>query len=750
MSSSSSRTTNDVVEAAKLSPELFLAYFIAYGGTKTAIQEQQAELKQIQADLAPLDAAGIPILRDMNRLPERVEKVKAVVEPLIMRLNYEFRFAIKTTQTQTFFEAYVAEQKGEPIAAELAKKFDEHFSKKSLNLLKFKPQDLLRIDRATLAIGNAALAVSREAILDAADLPRKLNAARQVYKAFIAEYLRSKISNFEVDKRPAAFYDTIVSHMTDSLYQRAQDGSSAFIAGLIEANNAKKDKQGRSIFTSTELDELKVLEKTLMASYAYLSEFESTMTRLAHRLSSAQNIASSLGAHLPDIHKFRTNDPLPFEWSSGASEDKKNYFMGASAEDRVKRDALLRDYVKSVDTRVSPKELPPAYEAIGYTIVQTILNNYSDAILHSFDDQFSFAGVDPEITQAIKHLFVFIRDRHKQEAAPLLMSPSNEQKKSLPENSIVPAQTITHCIARLHEVVGRIGNNKYVPMSLRNDANEKLKAITESKEDQLGLPAELKPYISSELNIEQFERQVQQYEKLVEQQNRITTFLAGLNERVPTDLDVPLLELLRAQVLHAAKIHFYPEKSPNTVAHLLHHGTGGDERMVKFVQAIMSRQVRTFADAVKIIQATLADKKMSSGHTSSLDSLLSFVLYNEGKPRGLFKESMVTIREQHQNLLARYPQYKPAAIRKYTDVEGMKSFLKLYELPGLSLSGTVTRAVRGDKRADKEIRAELSQMLVTNLGTIANYVEQVKAGKEIEYKVEVAAPRSINRGPSQK
>jgi hypothetical protein len=218
-------------------------------------------------------------------------------------------------------------------------------------------------------------------------------------------------------------------------------------------------------------------------------------------------------------------------------------------------------------------------------------------------------------------------------------------------------------------------------------------------------------------------------------------------QQVMTDsIDMPLIDLLRAQVLHAAKLYFNPPPEQAGVMHWLHHGFTGDANILQLIYDLFSPNIKSFSDAMQCLHESLTRHAQTHGlHTNSFDTLLSYVLYNEGKPLGLFHMKLADIVKT--NLKPIYPDYRAndshyrPAHAKITkdDVKAITEYLNQHYrlLPELSMSGVVGSMVRGQNRLEKtEQRHIVRDQLGKNLVRMAQLVEQFKAGQIVEAKIE--------------
>jgi hypothetical protein len=604
-----------------------------------------------------------------------------------------------------------------------------------------------RIGGYTGALRDSMLQVLVELKENELLTPARMRAAQAYYQQIIMHYLRKKI--YEAYKK-ATRLDTkhqvlegILKKLQSVLFKLYDKtaGYSEFAKELKEIVSTeysmplkdKKDKEYHvtmNLLTGDTSAKLMLMEDLLSDQYIHYSTFEKRMAEFRDKYYSRWQ-SSLLYNLLPDT-MAKAVKPKSDSLDAMLPDIEPDYFPYLKDKDEhtSSRDAY-KEYQRQLRqvqfTSANNAELELHRSTLATNIDTAIQNNFTDGAMRLLVINFTnVLKVEHDVLSIIVAVMVKVLDSNKY-PEPEFADPQFE--------AIFEGTTVLDVVQKLEKYAADKDENH---QELRNN----LLLLSAS----LQVPDVLANVMLDSAQIEKFKTQLTQYHLLQAEYDKAERSKFLLQAQVNSLIDRPLIDLLRAQVLHAAKLYFNPAEKTGLM-HKRHHPFSERAAVLDLIYQLFSPNLTTFAVAVGYIRRFMSQQK--GLHTNSLDTLLSYVLYNEGTPRGLFNLKLSDV--MAFNVSRAYPGYTPddvhyrkgeADITK-DDIKAIKTYLNAnYTVPEASMVGRVGSMVRGQQRL--QIEAELHivrQQLVTNLASRATMIEQFKAGQEVEFKAEsIQAP----------
>ena len=192
-----------------------------------------------------------------------------------------------------------------------------------------------------------------------------------------------------------------------------------------------------------------------------------------------------------------------------------------------------------------------------------------------------------------------------------------------------------------------------------------------------------------------------------------------------TNVDEPLLKLLRTHALHAFQQTLYPAKAYtepkifstlyNNIMHWFHHSpgwftnTGGQKPIFKMMRDLFNPELKEFSVAAEMLKKFLRRHKgpESGLHTDSFDTFFLQLLYNTGTPKGLFKLNLTTAEIENIKKLPDVPKELSA------DDAELRRFM-LTELPKVEFTGTHKYYLRGINCQSTRNRSKIRSEAISN------------------------------------
>jgi hypothetical protein len=498
-----------------------------------------------------------------------------------------------------------------------------------------------------------------------------------------------------------------------------------------------KDKLGKetrvkmNLLTTDTAAKVMEMEDILTEQYTHFSKFEKRMMEYRNKQYSSWKKLSVLYGLLPDTmaKASASKEPIADDMTPFNEADHFPYVKDKE-EHKLFSDAY-KDYqrrLRTVDFTADNDVASKAYRAAVATNINTaIQNNFSDGAMRVLVINLkNVLNVEDDVLGIIVAVMVKVlaSDRYPE---PAFSDPKFD--------AIFNETTVVGIFEKLDKFTAE-----------RHTGYRELKDHLAIFALDSHIPDVLANLIADKARVEKFKVEIKQYHTLQAEYDKAERSKAALQDAANHQIDSSLVDLLRAQVLHAATLYFNPAEKPGLM-HGLHHSSSGRESVLALIHQLFAPGVQTFAAAVGHLRAFMARQKETKGlHTNSFDTLLSYVLYNEGSPRGLFNLNLSDVMKF--NVSRQYPGYKPDNIHyrqgsgkiSKADIEAIKTYLNdHYRVPGVSMVGRVGSMVRGQNRLEKS--AELNvvrQQLVANLVSRANLVEQFKAGYEVNPSADVA------------
>jgi hypothetical protein len=258
----------------------------------------------------------------------------------------------------------------------------------------------------------------------------------------------------------------------------------------------------------------------------------------------------------------------------------------------------------------------------------------------------------------------------------------------------------------------------------------------------LPIPQELERFKSDPQNTalnelqDQKSKIVRLTKKVADVNNKIVT----LQQKVESNLDAPLIKLVRIHALHALLQTVDPTKAyagvrVSGMMHYFHHskscwsGKGGLEPVFVFVRKLFDESITDFKQVVELIEPFLRRHATpgSGLHTNSFDTFFLQMLYNTGTPRGLLRLSLNKSEIKAINKLKLITSPIPE------DDEELKRFIMRIELPSAKLNGDELRKIRGatTRFPETEKRNFYRTQALEALNNISILLNSVKLGEPV-------------------
>jgi hypothetical protein len=698
--------------------------------------QQRVEQAQAQLDTDPAALA----LHNAN--PSLVEDVKTQIRNAAQEFLVRNKVYAAEKNLQNRFDELVKAHPDNNFLKEIDRNLNYHHMNNLGQGIRSESKSDNRIGGYTGALRDSMLQALMELKEDELKTPARMRIAQAYYRQIMMNYLRKKI--YEACKK-ATRLDT-KHQMIEGILKKlhgllskpydATAGNSEFSKELKEIINTqysmplkdKKDKEHNVkmylLFSDT-ATKLMLMEDILSDQYTHYSTFEKRMAEFRDTYYSSWK-SSLLYNLLPDTmaKSVKPKNESPDDMMPDIAPEYFPYVKDKdeheSSTDAYK--AYQRQLRQVAVTSANNADLHLHHTALANNIDTAINNNFTDGAMRLLVINLkNVLKVEDHVLAIVVAVMVKVlaSDRYPE---PEFSDPKFE--------AIFAETTVLDVVEKLE---------KYAADKDKN--HHELKNSLMLFSARLQVPAALGAVMLDNAKIEKFKNQIKQYHALQVEYDNAERGKFALQNEANIRIDRPLIDLLRAQVLHAAKLYFNPAEKTGFM-HERHHPFSERGAVLNLIHQLFSPTVTTFAVAVNYIRTFMAQQK--GLHTNSLDTLLSYVLYNEGTPRGLFNLKLSDV--MTFNLHRVYPGYKAddlhyrkgdADISK-DDIKAIKAYLNdNYTLPEVSMVGRVGSMVRGQQRLQNE--AELNivrQQLVTNLASRATLIEQFKAGQEVEFKAE--------------
>ena len=723
-------------QAATLDHTLILNDLQRYAADKSQIEVLEHAQALLQADMDRLN--NIEDIQLLNTNAGNVASVKKQVKEIAEYLFAAQAQNASTARVRELFTRLVAADSDNPLMQSLASQvgYYELAGGTLTTVNEVETREDAYIEPATAALGNAMIDLLRESKQADMLLEPKMWVTRDYYKTVISHYLRKTIpeahKKLMKEELLPAVLDKIVGVLTELLYKPRKDKEASAFASEL-------DRIERKILSSKQRDQLVKLEDVLTANYSNFNDFEKAIVDFRNgqysRLYASENVLYSL---LPDTAAYKKKAAEVREIKEDniyGGDDVVNkapepdYFpLLTDKTDKENFASLYAQYNQDLSrvrlTDAQGEELRAQLYPVMVTSVRSAIQNNCDTGAMDFMVTNLVAinvskAVIAQVVKVMKEVIAAGREAKSEPTAPKLAALDQEN-------------TVLGLCKKLNNYLDTVKDNS----SIRKSTVKKLENIQMSQYFQ-AMAADMD-------KINQFEKDLKGYPGLRADYQKLIDAKEKLVQVVSDKIDAPVVNLLRAQVLHAAKLYLNPEKTG--WMHNIHHlGSTGEANVLNLIQALFSPEVKTLKDAV----ACIVKFKDSKGlHTNSFDTLLSYVLYNEGYPLGLFHTKLDTALNLNLNKPAEkkgdpkpiHPGYRPEIIMQKTDVKALKGYLKdHYDVPLLSMSSRVGAMVRGSEREEAQQRAVVRTQMKQNLLTMAGFIEDYKQGKNSEAKLEITS-----------
>jgi hypothetical protein len=745
MSKSTSLTPDEknagIRKAAALSDELVRDDKLLFTMMRQPMQRYitiQQRVAQALAQLDP-DTVSLDILNTNASIVDRVRtQIRNAAQDFLARNKVDA--AEKNLKNR--FDELVKVYSDNPILKEIDRNRNYHYMNNRGHGSSSESKSETRIHGYTGAIRDSMLQVLGELKETELMTPARMQASQAYYREVIIHYLRKKMYGAykqatRLDTTHQVIED-ILKKLRGLLYKPDDKtpGFSKFANELKQIVSTKaslllKDKTGKEFEVKMNLlpadagAKSMQMEDILSDQYSHFSMFEKQMMAFRDKQYSSWK-SSLLYNLLPDTmaKNIKSKNVSPDEKVPEIETDHFPYI-----QDKAEHKSFSDAY-KEYQRQIHSVELTSDRKIEMKTHRDVLRTNIDTAIQHNFSDG------------AVRLLVINLQNILKVEEDGLAIIVAIMIKVLASDRYPEPefADPKFEAIFQEITVLGLVEKlEKYA--AGKDKLHRELKDYLVLLSANLQVPVALENLIQDNAKVEKFKHEIRQYHILQTEYDQAERSKTELQDEANTRIDRPLIELLRAQVLHAATLYFNPAEKPGWM-HALHHPFSERKSVLHLIHQLFSPELTTFAAAVGHIRTFMASQK--GLHTNSLDTLLSYVLYNEGRPRGLFNMKLSDV--MTFNLHRVYPGYNPddlhyrkgdAEISK-ADIKAIKTYLHdNYRVPEASMVGRVGSMVRGQRRLEKATELNIvRQQLVTNLVNRATLVEQFKAGQEIEFKEE--------------
>jgi hypothetical protein len=731
-----------IKSAATMSDQLFTDDLAIFAKAINAIRVKEQKLEEIRRALQALDP-NAPHLQALNTDVHVITLMRAQIRNDIAKF---FEAQKNETAEKNIDIRFVALQKANPKYKHTLDEIDKYrYIRPEIQpILGGSPSSESKSDKEF----QGKTQVFRDAMIQVLDDTKEIEflteiqmvEARKYNKSVIINYLLKEMyENYKSITQLETPYDEIEKNL-EKLQKilNLPDVNKArveFIKELeqmmaIESQVSMRDKKGAEVFVKIKLltpkahiENILELDKLISASYYNFNHFQATMLDFRKN----QHYRMTMGRKnyfysvLPDLAAESNGKHFPLIDNKNENE----HYM-----------STYRQY----NTQVRAVGLPPAklnelaelHTIIISNIDATIKNNYVDGAIKLMALNLkNVVGIDENVLGSIVAIMAKVL------GGDHIVSNDVMDAKLI---EILKETTVLSIIEKLEQYAAA-GSNRH--QELRNHISFLI--------NQLSIPPELNDLLRNPLRVAQFKEEIVEYNSLKQQAANVEATKKELQQAVTDRIDIPLIKLLRAQVLHAAKLYFNPSEKPGML-HWFHHGFSGDASVLQLLYDLFSPNIQNFSDAVQCVTNTLARHAEGKGlHTNSFDTLLSFILYNEGTPLGLFKMKLADV--VTLNVERFYPDYRADDLRYQpahvditkADVKAIREHLKDgYRLPDLRMAGKVSSMVRGQERLEQiDQRNIVREQMRDNLSRMAAIIQQFKEAPYAEEKIEARAARRL-------
>ncbi len=723
MSSSSSKAPNEMTDAeiqarAKVPDGFIIAELNKFPDFKSkldACYRKQAEFQESEEKLGEEVAAIKQLNEDVHILASIKQQIRAKITAYIARNTEQ----AEENNIREQFNTLVDKNPNNSFLSALHeyRLYNSSASSSSSSSISASSEDAKEdfiTSHQTAVLRNGIIHVLKDGYESQLGTAEKLKLARDYYKGVIIEYLRKKFyENYQYYTGSASTNDELVEQwllaLKTKIFSEKFSGNLTTLATTTLGFKNQKEKNVEfCLLTAKQANKIISLEKLLLSNYRNFAEFEQAMIAFRDnqyfRLSSDQD---SLYNALPDLAPKKADDHFPYIKDSKIKEAYGrafNYYQRVLSDIKLSQadSTLLENFAEKIRTNLN----------------NAIYTNFSEAAVQEFFNNIhEVMQIDELTVQAIKAIFRIFSNKNI----------IKDRLDSAQIDSILEERTILSLLMKLNSSI-----------DAKNPRQMAFKDYIDSMLLQLALPPKIADIIKDPAQIVEYQAKITQYDSLQREYQQAQSNMLQLQMDAAKQIEMPIINLLRAEVLHAAKFYFNPQDAG--LMHMFHHGDSGKKEVLDLITNLFNPNVKTFLDAANIINIFFARHKKDDGfHTNSFDPIFLQVLYNEGQPRGLFKMSIGDIIKL--DIKSLYPafdvdaeRYKPkSANLTKQHIETLASYLaQRYSITNLKIAGSVGAMVRGDKTRLKENKRGLvRQQAAANFQRMAELLEQFKSNHDL-------------------
>jgi hypothetical protein len=735
MSSSASLTTEEKIRKATVLPDSFLESVSLEDISnyyKQLLNYEEIQKNYIEHEKRLRDAR-FELVDSHNKNPEYLRVAKEFAQAAFDKFNHQQNQISSEKSFTQRFEKLLTQEPQNPILKALERNYMTNPARPLLEgFVEDAEAKADNINGAARAYRNALIATLVEFKEDELNTPGRILVARKYYHSIIMQCLREEMykrfndaTHLNVNERKGI--DDILQKLSALLSQDDPDGFARELRILANPEKFFNVTVGDKKVKVQILDE-KLVEQTirlndvLMGNYHNFYQFEQSMMEFRNKRLYSYARATT----------FRSQSPLYYRLPDLTVEDlNSDHFheinIKAGDQQGADRKQVIeqgyRDYqrtLRSVDLpRESQSEIDRYKAAISPVIDSVMQRNYdSQAMTACLDYLRDTQQLGDNVLRVVTAILMTVL---KNDTVDRDFIDARVRK------ILTDEQTILGLMSKLNEYGMQQG-----------DSHRELRRYINLMTERMPLPSALRAISLDEAEKKKFDKCINEIAVFVNDAAQIEAQKDALKnkaavDKIPIAIDLPLMNLLRAQVLQAAQLYFNPPDKKGWY-HSSHHPFAERQQVLAMIQQIFSPNVKTFLETVRPLLDFV--KKDNGAHTNSFSTFLSYVLYDEGSPRGLFKMNLSDVLKFPLNQF--YPNYSAAdVLYRQTnnitakDVADVTVHLQGY-LPEHPAKGEVVSWVRGANRlGNVEHRNLVRQQMIANLAKIATTVQQCKSGEFI-------------------